>query len=57
MKVGRWKVRRCDHGSNAHMDRFGGGWRWKLGVQVGGSRKTVIVNLIWRAYRFDRDRT
>lgn len=30
--------------------RFGGGWKWKLGVDIGG--KTVIVNLIWGLVRF-----
>lgn len=27
-----------------HMGRFGGGWNWKVGVQVGG--KTVIISLL-----------
>lgn len=28
----------------AYMGRFGGGWNWKLGVQVGG--RTVIISLL-----------
>lgn len=34
---------------NAGGARFGGGWRYKLGVDVGGS--TVIVNLIFGMVR------
>lgn len=30
--------------------RFGGGWNWKLGFQIGGS--TVIVNLLTFSLRF-----
>lgn len=26
-------------------DRFGGGWRWKLGIDIAST--TIIVNLIW----------
>ena len=36
------------------MGRFGGGWEWKLGVQVGGS--TVILNLLVGTLRIDRKR-
>lgn len=26
------------------MGRFGGGWNWKVGIQVGG--KTVLISLL-----------
>lgn len=32
--------------------RFGGGWNWEIGVQVGGS--TVLVNLLVCSLRIDR---
>ena len=32
--------------------RFGGGWNWKLGFQVGGS--TVIVDLLVFSLRFSK---
>ena len=31
--------------------RFGGGWNWELGIQVGG--KTVILNCLIFKIRFD----
>ena len=34
--------------------RFGGGWKYKLGIDVGGS--TVILNLIWGMVRFSLKR-
>lgn len=34
------------------MGRFGGGWQWKVGVQVGSS--TVIVSLLVATLRVDR---
>ena len=35
----------------APMGRFGGGWQWQVGVQVGG--KTAIVNLLVASVRID----
>lgn len=32
--------------------RFGGGWNWKLGIDVGGT--TVIVNLLVATLRIQR---
>lgn len=34
--------------------RFGGGWNYKLGIDIGGS--TIILNLIWGMIRIDRRR-
>jgi hypothetical protein len=31
--------------------RFGGGWNWRIGVDIGGS--TVIVNLLVASLRFE----
>lgn len=39
------------HAAN-HWARFGGGWKYKLGVDVGGS--SIIINLIWGMIRIDR---
>jgi hypothetical protein len=32
-------------------DRFGGGWRYKLGIAVGGS--TVVINLVFGSIRIN----
>lgn len=32
------------------MGRFGGGWKWSLGINVGGS--TVILDLLFGSIRF-----
>jgi hypothetical protein len=31
------------------MGRFGGGWNWSLGIEIGGS--TIILNLLFGAIR------
>jgi hypothetical protein len=47
---------RYEHGSPRNAwGRFGGGWNWNVGVQVGGS--TVIVNLLVASLRIDRRRS
>ena len=33
------------------MGRFGGGWQWKIGVQIGG--RTTIVSMLICELRFD----
>lgn len=49
------QIGRCvitlNHDSPRGWDRFGGGWNWKLGFQIGG--KTLIVNLLVCYVRFD----
>lgn len=42
------------HKSCGLMGRFGGGWRWKLGLLVGG--KTVILDLIFGSIRISWDK-
>ena len=47
--VKQWSIGRASfvfqcRSSKCLWGRFGGGWNWKLGFQVGGS--TVIVNLL-----------
>lgn len=42
---GRWKVHVRWRRGDGIMGRFGGGWQWELGVQVGGS--TVLFNLVF----------
>ena len=36
---------------NEFWGRFGGGWQWKLGFQLGGN--TLIINLLICDIRFD----
>jgi len=46
----RFKYERRSKG-NA-MGRFGGGWNWNIGVQVGGA--TTIINLLVASLRIER---
>lgn len=32
------------HNNKGLMGRFGGGWNWKLGIQVGG--RTIVLSLL-----------
>ena len=48
------KVRYSRKSKNSRMGRFGGGWNWNIGVQVGGG--TIIVNLLVASLRIDRQR-
>lgn len=34
--------------------RFGGGWRYKFGIAVGGS--SIIIDLVFGSIRIDRER-
>lgn len=43
--------RRYGWGTVPGMGRFGGGWNWNLGIQVGSS--TVILNLLWGSVRIN----
>lgn len=38
---------------NPRADRFGGGWAYKLGVDVGGGFRTYVLNLIWGMVRIE----
>lgn len=33
------------------MGRFGAGWEWCLGVEIGGSGRTAIINLLYGLVR------
>lgn len=48
IKFDRWP---WQEGGGQMFGRFGGGWRYKFGVDVGGS--TIIFNLIWGIVRID----
>jgi len=43
-QIGKFKIKAEYLARNPVFGRFGGGWNWNLGVQVGGS--TVIINLL-----------
>ena len=44
MKIGRLVVKYFRRSSKEFWGRFGGGWNWKIGVQVGG--RTVLISLL-----------
>ncbi len=51
-KIGHLKIILDRWGKNhghGWLGRFGGGWRWKLGLDIGGT--TIILNLIWGTVR------
>lgn len=52
--VGRFQIVFHWQSSKNLWGRFGGGWNWELGFQIGGS--TVIVNLLICSLRFSRRR-
>lgn len=41
---GKWNIRYSHRSKNNFWGRFGGGWNWKLGIQIGGS--TIIMSLL-----------
>lgn len=43
-QIGRLRISAKMRSSNGLMGRFGGGWQWKLGLQLGSS--TLIVSLL-----------
>lgn len=53
--LGPWKLTVPEKRGTAGWGRFGGGWQWKLGIQVGNvTRKDgfeAIVSLLTRDYR------
>lgn len=49
-RIGKYKMAYHWKSKNCLWGRFGGGWNWKLGIQVGGS--TVIVDLLTFSLRF-----
>jgi hypothetical protein len=49
---GRWNFSYRRRSSKNLWGRFGGGWNWKLGVDIGGS--SVILNLLVSTLRIER---
>ena len=43
-RIGRIKLRLEMRRADGVMGRFGGGWNWKLGIQIGG--KTLLISLL-----------
>lgn len=50
--VGPWHVKFEIKPKNQSWGRFGGGWNWVLGFQIGGS--TAILNLLVASIRVSR---
>ena len=50
-QIGRLKMTFHWRSKKNPMGRFGGGWNWELGFQVGS--RTTIVNLLVCSLRFD----
>lgn len=39
---------------NSSGARFGGGWAWKVGISVGPSGRSIIIDLLFGSVRIDR---
>ena len=50
-RIGRLKITYRWRSKNCLWGRFGGGWNWELGVQVGGH--TAIINLLVCSIRIE----
>lgn len=50
-KIGRLRIVFDFVSKDSFMGRFGGGWNWKLGFQIGG--KTIILNLLIFSLRIE----
>jgi hypothetical protein len=48
---GRFRIGYRHRAPDTPLGRFGGGWQWEVGVQVG--RSSAIVNLLVAALRID----
>lgn len=51
-KLWRWEFSYRRKSSKNLWGRFGGGWNWKLGIDIGGS--TIILNLLVANLRISR---
>jgi hypothetical protein len=51
-RVGHWRFSYSRRSSKNMWGRFGGGWNWKLGMDIGGS--CVILNLLVSSLRIER---
>lgn len=48
----RWLCNITWRRAGSFMGRFGGGWKYKLGITIGGT--TVLVDLFIMSFRFSR---
>jgi hypothetical protein len=53
-KIGKYKFAYERRDKSGVMGRFGGGWQYKLGIDIGGS--TVILNLLVATLRIDHEK-
>ncbi len=53
-KFGRWTVKYDRRSKSEFWGRFGGGWNWKLGIQIGSN--TIIVSLVIFSVSISRER-
>lgn len=51
IKIGKLRIIFDFVSRDCFMRRFGGGWNWKVGFQIGG--KTLILNLLVFLLRFE----
>lgn len=51
-RVGRWHLKLLWKRRDVYMGRFGGGWNWSLGFQLGAS--TLILNCLVFSIRIER---
>lgn len=49
---GYWNGGKANAPLNYGGARFGGGWKYKFGIDIGGS--TVLLNLIWGMVRISK---
>jgi hypothetical protein len=49
-----WKIQYSRRSSRNLWGRFGGGWNWKVGIQIGGS--SAIINLLVFEIRISKGR-
>ena len=50
--LGAWKFTLSQKSKTDFMGRFGGGWNWNLGFQLGGS--TLIINYLVGTLRISK---
>jgi hypothetical protein len=50
LKLGRLEVQARMRRNDGFMGRFGGGWNWELGFQIG--RRCLLINLLVMSVRF-----
>lgn len=54
-KLGRLKIRASYRSSKSFMGRFGGGWNWKLAIQIGGTVIYLALILVEITISWGRD--